>query len=176
MNNTLTVLEKWCKPWTYFTSFFIFFVAAVVVIGCAIIVILTFNLYPNAAASITGIDTATNSQALIESGFFTLGAAVTLVVLFYVRRILICIKKNNTPFTDEIIRSLTIITGAIFICVIAAAATNLLFPSVFSTLSDMISLYDLVIPFGLSMALLLTFLTYVFKYGTELQKESDETL
>ena len=162
--------------WAFFAMVSIIFMVAVIIIGSALMVVVAFNLYPNAAASIISIETATNSQALTVSGFFTVGAAVVLAISYYVRRIFISINKNNTPFTDEIVKSLTIMSLIVSLCVIAGATINILFPSVLSTLSDMITLSSILVPFAVYMALFLTILTNVFKYGTELQKESDETL
>ena len=176
MNETINRLRSMSKTGVFFTTAFIIIMAAVIAIGFALMITVTFNLYPNAAASITGIENATNGLALAESGFFIICAAVALVILYYVRRILIKINENNTPFTDEIVRSLTIITMTISLCGIAAAIISILSPSAFSTLTEMIPFSSMLVLFIVSLSMLLAFLTSIFKYGTELQKESDETL
>jgi len=176
MNETINRLRSMSKTGVFFTTAFIIIMVAVIAIGFALMITVTFNLYPNAAASITGIENATNGLALAESGFFIICAAVALVILYYVRRILIKINENNTPFTDEIVRSLTIITMTISLCGIAAAIISILSPSAFSTLTEMIPFSSMLVLFIVSLSMLLAFLTSIFKYGTELQKESDETL
>jgi hypothetical protein len=102
--------------------------------------------------------------------------ALWIAILYHVDRLFTDIHRDNTPFTDDNARYLVIIAILVVVCAIVIPIMGY-WAQTIDTAAD--SVYYQ--PYGFSIlplfvALLLYFLSLVFKYGAKLQKESDETL
>ena len=119
-----------------------------------------------------------------------LSAPAMIIVLVFLKRIAEKFRYCETPFTDDIVRRMTVfawvLLGYAFFAGLVGAATTFL--KDYSTMqqyetsfafSDTITntAVALLLPTAWHFsALIVLFLTLVFKHGAELQKESDETL
>jgi len=98
---------------------------------------------------------------------------LVIAMLYYIGRMLTNIHENNTPFTDDSARCLVAIAVLTVISTLVIPALDFALQTAIGTAyyqSYTISVFPLFV------ALLLYFLSLVFKHGAELQRESDETL
>jgi len=101
-------------------------------------------------------------------------AAAGSVILYFIDRLFTNIHKRNALFTDENVRDLRMIAF-----LLAAAAIVITTVSVL-TIYFLLDTTDIVVGFNPLIMLMTAFIVYIvsliFSYGTELQKQSDETL
>lgn len=86
-----------------------------------------------------------------------LGLICSFVLIDSIGKVFLNIAKGGTPFTENIIKSIK------DICV-------------FSTIIWFVGLFSSAFDMGLVCLLIIWAMYYIFKYGYQLQKESDETL
>lgn len=112
-------------------------------------------------------------DAIVMLSSIILLTIVGFFAFFLVHRLFKNIYTNHTPFLDENVRdlrniSIIVLVGAIISPIVVFAV---------ATMNDVTFDPTVEINFGLFlMAFLVYLLSLVFKYGTALQKESDETL
>jgi len=129
-------------------------------------------------------------NAITEHAGKIITAPAMIIVLVFLKRIAESFRYCETPFTDDIVRRMTVfawvLLGYAVFAGVAGAATTF-FKDYFTMLQygtsfafpDAITeaVKALLSPnSGHFSALVVLFLTLVFKHGAELQKESDETL
>lgn len=103
------------------------------------------------------------------NGLFYAAVLFTLTVLFR------NIKNTGTPFTDTVIKKLYIISGLMF----ASSVLSPVFAIIAAHLMEGNANYRVIFSdmgFGVVLALIMLALAWIFRYGTMLQQESDETL
>jgi len=151
MNDALEKLNKVSRWMGY---------GAIVIMAIAVIIMVTFvglaiavAVNPDLFTPYFNDETVTTGMMLAACGAGIIGGALIFIAFYYVHRFSANACKNNTPFTNDNVRYLRII--AILTVVCAVITLN---------------------PFMLLVSFLIYFVSLVFKYGTELQKESDETL
>lgn len=111
--------------------------------------------------------------------------AALLVIMIFLLRLSNAFRKCDTPFSDLVIKRMTVfgwvlLIGSVVASVVEAIGSALILRSIGLT-SAMNSAGIPVFSFNLRLApiviaLVLFFLTMIFRYGAQLQKESDETL
>jgi len=102
------------------------------------------------------------------------GSIVGLAIMYFINRLFTNIHKSNALFTDDNVRDLRIIA-----ILLAVAAVVITIVSVL-TIVFLLDTADVVVGFNPLVMLLTASVVYIvsliFSYGTELQKQSDETL
>ena len=141
-------------------------------LAAAFIIAIAVTLDPGVMSSITDA-AVTDSHVLATCVTAAAGAIFGLTVLYYVKRLFGNIRKNNTPFTDENVRCLEIIAVLVIIGAIAIPAVSAAAAHIFESGAHQVEEFHL---FSMLVGFIVYFLSLVFKYGTVLQKESDETL
>ena len=112
--------------------------------------------------------------------------AALLVVFVFLLRLSKAFHRCDSPFDDLVIKRMSVFAWVLVGCAAAASiaegiANSLLQRTVDLSFalnpSDMSTGFDFSFSFGpILIALIVLFLTVVFRYGAQLQKESDETL
>ena len=101
-------------------------------------------------------------------------SAAVLVILYHIDRLFTNIHKRNALFTDDNVRDLRII--ALLLAVAAVIITTVSVITIYFLLDTT----DIVVGFNPLTMLLAAFIVYImsliFSHGTELQRQSDETL
>ena len=132
-------------------------------------------LYPSFTLHVAGYvyENAVSGQVLTRQAVAVSNYVFVLIVLYYVRRLFMSTYKNNTPFANEGVNSLAYIAAALFAFTLAVPAISILASYAFGVWPDQIMDLN---PYLLFAAVLSGFLFLIFRYGAELQTESDETL
>jgi hypothetical protein len=99
--------------------------------------------------------------------------AIGLLILYCLDRILDNIREAGTPFTDENVKGLRRIAVLVLIAAIAVPVIGFILVKITDAGSNVMIEFN---PFLLFVAVLVYFVSLIFKYGVALQKESDETL
>ena len=94
-----------------------------------------------------------------------------LVIMYHINRIFMNIHRNNTPFTEDNVRDLRVI--ALLVLVVTIVLPIMSEASAYAAGEAAVIGFN---PFTLLMAFIIYILSLIFSYGTELQRESDETL
>ncbi len=112
--------------------------------------------------------------------------AALLVVFIFLKRLCDAFRHCDTPFSDGVIRRMTVFAwvlmiGAVLSSAAEAVGNAMIRRSIDLSFSlnpaDMNTGFEVSFSFApILIALILLFLTMIFRYGAELQKESDETL
>jgi len=101
-------------------------------------------------------------------------ACAGLAIMYYVNRLFTNIHKNNALFTDDNVRDLRTIALLLVAAAIVITTVGVL------TIVFLLDTTDIVVGFNPLSMLLTAFIVYIvsliFSHGTELQKQSDETL
>jgi len=156
----------------------------IIVLGTVVAVAILIAVYidPNIVADITApadiynvpvedIDMAALAKVL-SVGMLVLGI-VGFRMMYYIYQLFDNIHKNNTPFTDDNAKYLQRIAVLMIV-------STIILPIIDGVMQRVVNVeYYSQLGFGgfpILVALLLFFLSLVFKYGATLQKESDETL
>ncbi len=149
--------------------------AFMILLGVAIVavVILTIAVTLNPDIMSWFDDAATSGQFLSICAILVVAGSLGIATLYYVYRFFMNIHRDNTPFTDENVKCLQRITILILISVIATPVISMIMGAAFEPESGNMMDFNLL---SLFAAFLMYLLSLVFKYGTALQKESDETL
>jgi len=113
-----------------------------------------------------------NAEIIFMSTSLT--SASSMFLLYYVYRLFNDIKINETPFTDNVVKFLNLIGILALVSAIAVP----IFLSIFTNIVPHVGNFN---SFGLNVSfvivgLILFALSLIFKYGVQLQKESDTTL
>lgn len=98
---------------------------------------------------------------------------LTMLVMIFIKKLCMSIRDCSTPFEESVIKGLERCTWVLIPWVVVAGVAKNVIESVLS------GSHNLMFSISLStvlVILLLFVLTYIFKYGAELQTESDETL
>ena len=127
--------------------------------------------YAGNTINIDDIDTTAAAAILLATVLVLM--PLMIAIMYFVRRMFNNIHENNTPFTDDNAKCLVNIALLTVACTIAAPILDYALQTVIDTASYQAYSFS---AFPLLVALLLYFLSLVFKYGAELQKESNETL
>jgi len=97
-----------------------------------------------------------------------------IMIMYVVNRLFTNIHKRNALFTDDNVRDLRTISLMLVVSAIAITIVSVL------TIVFLLDTTDIVVGFNPLAMLLAAFIVYImsliFSYGTELQKQSDETL
>ena len=112
--------------------------------------------------------------------------AVLFVVFIFLKRLSDGFRRCDTPFSDDVIRRMTVfawvmVGGAALMSAAESIGNSLIHRSIDMSFSlnptGISSGIQLSFSFApILIALLVLFLTMIFRYGAQLQKESDETL
>ena len=112
--------------------------------------------------------------------------AALLVVFIFLKRLSDAFRHCDTPFSDDVIRRMSVFAwvlmgGAVLSSVAEAIGNAMIRRSIDLSFalnpSGMNTGLDVSFHFGpILIALLVLFLTVIFRYGAQLQKEADETL
>lgn len=112
--------------------------------------------------------------------------AALLVVFIFLNRLSTAFHRCDSPFDDLVIHRMNVFAWVLVGCAAAASVAEGLANSLLQRTvdlsfalnpSDMSTGFDFSISFGpILIALIVLFLTIIFRYGAQLQKESDETL
>ena len=103
-------------------------------------------------------------------GFIFLGAVT--VCVYMLKRLMKALKNCETPFSEDVIKRMSGFAYSL----IPAVALNIVFSGIWSSLS-VGSGYNPTINIGSILLVAVVFvLVAIFKYGAQLQRESDETL
>ncbi|MCL1810870.1 MAG: DUF2975 domain-containing protein [Methanomassiliicoccaceae archaeon] len=169
MSETLNRLNKISKYIGLGSKVLFVLLAIAIVFAFAVIVAVTLD------PDLVGLfePTVKNGQVLATCVTTICAGALGLIVLYYISRLFMNIYKNNTPFTDENVKTLEIIAIMAIVCAIAMPAASALSAYAFDAGYDQVIGFN---AFTLFVAFLVYFLSLIFKYGAVLQKESDETL
>jgi len=151
----------------------IMFLLIIVMILMLIAVTILMILSPDVLPSPPGAEEFTKDQILVVCANAVLSGVFLVIALYYVRSFFGSIHKNNTPFTDEGVRSLEILAIILVACAFIVPLGSALLSFATGFWPAQIAVFN---PFLLFMALVMYFLSLIFKYGAALQKESDETL
>ena len=143
-------------------------------IAAAVILICVVGLDPNFLTNLSESEvTITNGQILTAGVTLFFGAVIGMVILYYLDRLFTNIHKNNTPFTDENVKSLKTIAILLVIFTIVVPAVSALTAYALDAGYDWTMQFNVI---SLFAAFIVYFLSLIFQHGTALQKESDETL
>ena len=112
--------------------------------------------------------------------------AAALVVFVFLKRLSDAFRRCDTPFADEVIKRMSVFAWVLLGCaVVASGAEGIANALMVRTVDLEFSLNPGSFTDGLHtsisfapilVALIVLFLTMIFRYGAELQKEADETL
>jgi hypothetical protein len=148
------------------------FCLIICIVGASIVLILTIADPDLLVRNIEDLPTIAQLQALAVNA--TAMAFAGLLILYYINHLFTNIHKNNALFTDGNVRDLKIIAILIFVSAIVLTAVTVL------TLFFIENTENIVVGFNPMIMLATAFVVYIvsliFGYGTELQRESDETL
>ncbi|ERJ12061.1 DUF2975 domain-containing protein [Haloplasma contractile] len=141
---------------------------------------LTFDF--NSAVEINAselIDQDINLKSVVLATCFSIPVIFGLVavILHYLSRILSSL-KDNTPFTNENVKSLKVIAWSIIISsVLVPAVETFIFTMIIHStgIEQLDSVFSIDLT-ALFVGFLLLILSHIFNYGTYLQKEYDQTL
>lgn len=128
-----------------------------------------------------------NLKRLASTAFAGLAyCAVYLVVFVFLKRLADGFRRCDSPFSDDVIHRMTVFAWVLLIGSVVASGAE---ATVNSLIARSLDLQFSLNPSGLNsgvdvsfsfapilVALLVMFLTMIFRYGAQLQKESDETL
>ena len=121
-----------------------------------------------------------NSYSITQKAIVKLLVAVLVYMAFAFSSILFCtllckaLKNCESPFDDNVIKKLVAFDISLIPWVILSAVSNNIFNAIIS--GGLINI-SVTVNFTMIFVVLFVFaLTVIFKYGAELQKESDETL
>ena len=144
-----------------------------VIAAVAILVVVTADIgsIVERMAAETAITKEEVQAATLNAVAVGLGA---LAILYFVNRLFTNVHKNNALFTDDNVRDLRLIALMLVIAAAVFTAVTAL------TMVFLLDTTDVVVGFSPLSMLLTAFIVYIisliFSYGTELQKQSDETL
>ena len=147
-------------------------VAAIVVAFMAVVALFP-DVLTTAAAAAPDVVLPSNNQLYSTSVAAILNMAFLYILLYYINRLSKNITKSNTPFTVESVRYLEMMALVLFISAFALPAISSLASYAFGVWPDGAISFSLYL---LLTSIIVYFLSLIFKYGTTLQKESDETL
>ncbi len=112
--------------------------------------------------------------------------AVLLVVFIFLKRVCDGFRHCDTPFSDDVIHRMTVfawvmVGGAVLMSAAESIGNSLIHRSLDMSFSINPTGFNSGLQLSFSfapilIALLVLFLTMIFRYGAQLQKESDETL
>ncbi|MBR3271345.1 MAG: DUF2975 domain-containing protein [Clostridia bacterium] len=112
--------------------------------------------------------------------------AALLVVFIFLKRLADGFRRCDTPFADDVVKRMTVfawvlVGGAVVTSVAEAAANAVMQRSLDLSFAlnpaGMDTGFELSFSFApILIALIVLFLTIIFRYGAQLQKEADETL
>lgn len=112
--------------------------------------------------------------------------AALLVVFVFLNRLSTAFHRCDTPFDDLVIKRMNVFAWVLVGCAAAASIAESIANSLLERTADLsfaLNAADVDSGFGFSfsfgpilIALVVLFLTVVFRYGAQLQRESDETL
>ncbi|MDR0334614.1 MAG: DUF2975 domain-containing protein [Methanomassiliicoccaceae archaeon] len=174
MSDTLNKLNR-LSGYAEVLSKIIMVVLVIVIVGACIVLALTYA----DLSAIEGIleewevmpaDNEIRAVALNAIAMCAIG----LVIMYYVHRLFTNIHKSNALFTDANVEDLR--TIAILLLIAAVVLTAVVSLTTFYLLDTT----DIVVGFNplmmLMTALIIYMVSLIFRYGTELQRQSDETL
>lgn len=137
---------------------------------------------PEGDVWIDASDSFQNIYLLVTQITATLAGYLSIVVYAFLLRTANGFRHCDSPFEDGVIRRMRVFAwGLLAVSALTMLLYNvpnlvvsLRYPSALSVLD---SISNLILPsFALSIALFVLFLVRIFRYGAQLQKESDETL
>lgn len=170
MSDTLNRLNKLSFYVSVIVKLLMVFVAIVTI--ASLIVSIYIALNPDFVAEVfSPPDTYGSIQAMLI--IVIAGGAVGFVILYVVNHLFMNIYRNHTPFMDENVKdlkylSILVLVEALIVPIVGLTAAYTLDANLDTTLNFNIAF--------LFMAFLLYIVSLIFRYGTALQKESDETL
>jgi len=174
MSETLNRLMRISELAELLARIFMYLLVAVIILAVILTVLVALNpdLIPYIAENIEGTDVATNDFLAMSVACIT-GGVIGVVTLYYVRSLFSNIHKSGTPFTDESVETLVLIAILVVVGTIALPVITAVSSYAFGVWPNHAMDFN---PFMLFVAFLLYFLSLIFKYGTALQRESDEML
>jgi Mn2+/Fe2+ NRAMP family transporter len=170
MNNALKRLNTFCRYGEVLAL--IAMVVLVLIIAATAIMMAVVGLDADILSQID--DSAFTSGQLLAMGTIVIAAMIfALVILYYAYLLCKNIHLNNTPFRDENVKYLERISIFTVTCAIVVPIIGGIFVLAMDIdPTQMLTFNPLMLLFALPVYLA----SLVLKYGTTLQKESDETL
>ena len=147
-------------------------VAAIVVVFMAVLAFFP-DILTKAVEAVPGTVLPTSDQLYTLSAAAVLNMVFLFVLLYYLYRLSKNISESRTPFTDASVRYLELMAVILFISTFALPAISALVSFAYGIWPYGVISFS---PYLLLTSIIVYFLSLIFKYGTSLQKESDETL
>ena len=169
MEETKKKLRTICTVGTVISALFIV-ALAIALIACAIIAIIAPDIIDNfTGVEVIGDVTSGEIRVLAIVLIVNLIATLTMFVLLY--RLFQNIRASS-PFTDENVKTMKLLALILFVFGIIAPIMNV----IANGLMDNVSIPEWIGMEVIIGAVIFYCLSLIFQYGTELQKESDQTL
>ena len=169
MEETKKKLRTICTVGSVISALFIV-ALAIALIACVIIAIIAPDIIDN----LTGVEVigdVTSGEIRILAVVLIVNLIITLIMFILLYGMFQNIREA-TPFTDENVRTMKLLALILFVFGILAPIMN----TVANSLMDNVSIPEWVGMEVIVGAVIFYCLSLIFQYGTELQKESDQTL
>jgi hypothetical protein len=103
----------------------------------------------------------------------TAAAVIGAAISYYIVRMFENIRRHNTPFREEVVEDLRLVAKLLIVFTFAVPIVGWIAAWLADVSAESIFEFNLLTLFA---AFLVYLLSLIFSYGTELQKEADETL
>lgn len=176
------IQNKICKSSKIIATIFkIMLIALSIAIIIPIITLIWISINPNVEVvssslkfySGMGISLTTRGEVIAEMSAVIVSSVLMLRLFFIAYRVFSKISKDSTPFSQFSVFSLKKIGKLMILYSFLVPLLRFIFYSAFSPATDNMSFLN--VEYAM-LALIFFFLTIIFQYGAELQRQSDETL